>query len=137
MIVVFGKFSIVVKWLKMINGTSVFHIRQSAGLNYDKNEIKGYYSDLRHKVTNAAVLLDSEGIPINITNRSEKIYFPISIFQYGLGAYDLYLETYSEEYLNKFYKAVDWALNSQLNDGSWDAFGWSNPNARFSSMAQA
>ena len=65
------------------------------------------------------------------------IYFPIAIFQYGLGAYDLYLETGDETYLTKFGNCVMWALDNQFSDGSWDAFGWFNPAGKYSSMAQA
>jgi heparosan-N-sulfate-glucuronate 5-epimerase len=30
-------------------------------------------------------------VPMTIVDTGEQIYFPIAVFQYGLGAYDLYL----------------------------------------------
>lgn len=123
------------KWLKMITGKNVFHMRQVAGYYYSKDSVNGYYSDLRHKVTRN-IFIDDKGIPINITNEGNKIYFPITIFQYGLGAYDLYLETKDKKHINKFYNSVKWALESQEDSGAWDAFGWQHPEAKYSSMAQ-
>lgn len=129
------KWEIIFRWIRMLSGKSVFHMRQAAGYYYSKNEVKGYYSDLRHKVT-GDILLDDNGVPINITNKGDKVYFSITIFQYGLGAYDLYLETKDINYLNKFFKSVSWALNEQEESGAWNTFGWCNPNAKYSSMAQ-
>lgn len=119
----------------MISGKSVFHIRQKAGLYYEKDSLKGYYSDLRHKVT-GNTLLDNDGIPVNITSDGFKIYFPITIFQYGLGAYDLYLETKDKLYLDKFFICVSWALNNQESTGGWDAFSFKSNQAKYSAMAQ-
>jgi len=110
-------------------------MRQAAGLYYNKESVKGYYSDLRHKVT-GDILLDDKGVPINITNKGYTVYFAITIFQYGLGSYDLYLETKDKQYLDKFYNSVSWALSAQEDTGAWDAFGWCNPDAKYSSMAQ-
>lgn len=129
------RLAIIFKWIKMITGRSVLHLHQAAGYYYSKNEVKGYYSDLRHKVT-GEILLDDNGIPFNLTNKGDKVYFSINIFQYGLGAYDLYLETKDKNYFNMFLNSVSWALNKQEESGAWDTFGWCNPNAKYSSMAQ-
>lgn len=130
-----NKFEVVRKWGKMLSGKSVFHMRQQVGRYYKKDRVKGYYSDLRHKVT-GDTLLDAEGVPINITNNASRIYFPITIFQYGLGAYDLYLETKDKNYLNKFNISVSWALRNQEVSGGWDAFSFKNRDGKYSSMAQ-
>jgi heparosan-N-sulfate-glucuronate 5-epimerase len=123
------------KWSRMLTGKSVFHMRQLAGLYYEKDSVKGYYSDLRHKVT-GNTLLDNKGIPFNVTNQGKQIYFSITIFQYGLGAYDLYLETGKEEYLEKFNNIVSWALSEQETHGGWDTFSFKNLKNNYSSMAQ-
>lgn len=131
-----SKFNIIKRWAKMLTGNSVFHMRQCEGKFYEKGDVKGYYSDLRHKVAGAS-LIDDKGVPYNETNRGNHIYFAITIFQYGLGSYDLYLETKDDIYLEKVFNTVNWALENQQKDGSWNAFGWSTPEAPYSSMAQS
>ena len=130
------KFNIVKRWVKMVTGNSVFHMRQCEGKYYEKGSVKGYYSDLRHKVAGAA-LIDKNGVPYNETNRGEHIYFAITIFQYGLGSYDLYIETGDKSYEEKLFATVKWAIENQQENGSWNAFGWSTPEAPYSSMAQS
>ena len=120
----------------MLRGDSVFHMRQSAGLYYDKKYVSGYYSDLRHKVT-GDVLLDDNGVVYNVTNLGDTVYFAITIFQYGLGAYDLFIETKEEGYLSKMMASVKWAVENQQENGSWNAFGWEKPSSPYSSMAQS
>lgn len=130
-----GRLQLFKKWINMLSGKSVFHMKQVAGRNYSKDSVKGYYSDMRHKVT-GDIIIDEDGVPINITSQGEKIYFSITIFQYGLGAYDLYLETKNKDFLDNFFKSANWALVKQEESGAWDAFGWRKPNAKYSSMAQ-
>lgn len=125
---------VVKKWERMFRGTSILHMEQGPGKYFEKGRIKGYYSDLRHKVQGKT---DENGIPYNITNYGNRVYFCIAIFQYGLGCYDLYLETKKQEYLERFRKTADWALNNQEPKGGWDAFSFSGEGAPYSSMAQS
>ena len=131
-----GKWNIIKRWIKMAAGKSVFHMKQREGKYYKKGKIAGYYSDLRHKVEGAAQV-DADGVPYNQTSRGDNIYFAINIFQYGLGSYDLYLESEDKKYKDKFSAVIRWAVDNQKEDGSWDAFGWSTPDMPFSSMAQS
>ncbi len=124
------------RWFDMLFGKSVFHKTQRKGLYWSKESLKGYYSDLRHKLTDNNAL-DSSGVPINKTGDGKIIYFPIVIFQYGLGSYDLLLETGDSVYKDKFMNVVNWAVENQHEDGLWDAFGWCDKEHPFSSMAQA
>lgn len=128
---------LLMKWRKMLSGQSVFHVDQGAGLYYAKDEVKGYYNDLRGKVTGNTVL-DDAGIPINMKSTGEWIYFPITIFQYGLGAYDLYVESGEEQYADKVRSTLQWAVEHQAANGSWDAFGYVNSSDLLpvSAMAQ-
>ncbi|GIQ69771.1 thioredoxin [Xylanibacillus composti] len=125
------------KWSKMLAGNSVFHVDQNAGLYYSTTAVRGYYNDLRGKVSENTIL-DSAGVPINMKTSGEWIYFPISIFQYGLGAYDLYLETNEERFLACFRSALEWSVNNQAANGSWDTFGYvgSPELSAVSAMAQ-
>jgi hypothetical protein len=126
------------RWAKMLTGKSSFHVKQDVGKFYSKVEIKGYYNDMTNKVSNKTIL-DKNGIPINTTIANVDAYFPISIFQYGLGLYDLYIETNKEEYFEKFLKIADWAVDNIEENGMWDCMGKLNDKAHLtqSSMCQS
>ena len=124
------------RWFGMLFRKSVFHQMQRKGFFWSKENVKGYYSDLRHKVM-GNIALDSSGIPINTTSEGKNFCFPIAAFQYGLGAYDLLLETGESIYKDKFMNIVNWATENQQENGAWDAFGWCAEKHPFSSMAQA
>lgn len=131
------KIRILVRWGKMLTGKSVFHQKQSEGEFYFIDKVGGYYSDLRHKVTGDVIIDDEQKVPVNTTSKNENVFFPIAIFQYGLGAYDLFLETGDGRFLDKLRYTATWALDNQADDGSWDTFGWFDPDLKYSSMAQA
>lgn len=106
----------------MLFGKSAFHVEQGKGKCYSKENIKGYYNDLTNKVSEKTIL-DESGIPINMTIANVETYFPITIFQYALGLYDLYLIENKKEYLEKFINIADWTIANQENDGMWDCMG--------------
>ncbi len=119
------------KWTKMITGKSISHVNQGIGKIYNKNKVLGYYNDLTEKVTRRNLGIDElpkQKMPDNTEN-----FFSIEIFQYGLGAYDLYLLTKEKEYLKRFKNCVNWAINNQDENGGWKTFECKNP---YSSMAQ-
>lgn len=123
------------KWYRMLTGNSIQHVNQGLGKIFSISELKGYYNDLTEKVSNLQDL-DHSGIPLFSVDSGEKIYFPIMIFQYGLGAYDLYLLSGDESMLEKAKKCADWAIECQNENGSWDTFTYEFPHHPFSSMAQ-
>lgn len=130
--------SLIKKWKKMLKHDDVLHIEQGEGQFYSVDKIKGYYNDLRGKVERTKTL-DKFGIPYNIAacgEKKKKVYFSITIFQYGLGAYDKYLETKKKKYCDMMIRMAKWALKHQKEDGSWDTFGILHYQNRFSSMAQ-
>lgn len=126
------------KWVKMLRHDSVLHVEQNEGRYYSVSEIAGYYNNFCGKIENTKNF-DAAGIPQNIAshgNERKKVYFPIAIFQYGLGAYDLWLQTKKTDYYTDFLAMVDWAVRNQEESGAWNTFGvlhYSNP---YSSMAQ-
>jgi len=103
----------------MLSGKSGLHVEQGIGKAYSKKEIKGYYNDLTNKV-NSHNLFDQNGIPLNVTGNNKKIYFPITIMQYALGNYDMYLLTRNTHYFNKFVNLANWAIANCDNNGGWD-----------------
>lgn len=106
----------------MLQGKSTFHVKQGKGKFFSTAELKGYYNDLTNKVS-ADVMLDKNGIPKNTTIAGVETYFPITIFQYGLGLYDLYLEKNDEQLLDHFIKIANWAQQNIDNNGMWNCMG--------------
>ena len=117
----------------MLMGKSVYHVDQKLGTNIDKG---GYYNDLTQKVIMGDDSLDKNGIPILTHCNGKKVYMPTMIFQYGLGAFDLWLTTGEEIYKDKSVKCAKWALDNQNDDGSWDNFSYIYPDNPFSAMSQ-
>ena len=122
------------KWTKMLAGKSISHVNQGTGMIYSVDKIEGYYNNLTEKVTKREDL--GNKVPMSSVDTGEIIYFPIEIFQYGLGAYDLYLLNSDKQMLIKVKAAADWAFDNQKGDGSWETFTYENPKHPFSSMAQ-
>lgn len=110
------------RWINMITGKSSFHVQQREGKFYSKTTIKGYYNDLTNKISNRTQV-DENGIPVNKTITGLKVYFPISIFQYGLGLFDKYLETKDETYKKSFINIANWAVQNENTSGMWDCMG--------------
>jgi heparosan-N-sulfate-glucuronate 5-epimerase len=123
------------KWIKMLSGKSILHVEQDVGKIYSIDKIKGYYNDLTEKVKRDKEINEVK-IPLFEAHNVEKVYFPINIFQYGLGAYDLYLLEKNKLYFDKFILCARWALDNQNDDGSWNAFFFIYPDRPYSSMAQ-
>lgn len=122
----------------MLTGRSILHVNQGIGKQFSFSEIRGYYNDLTEKVTKLPELLDNNELPVTLTEKGEKVLFPVAVFQYGLGAYDLYLESGKNDvrYLNKFMLCADWALSNQEPNGAWNNFFFMYPQHPYGAMAQ-
>ena len=126
----------IIKWAKMLSGKSVLHVNQDIGSLFEVGELCGYFNDMTEKVLMEPYLLDNEQLPQVVTEKGEKIFFPVAIFQYGLGVYDLYLKTNENKYLLKFEQCCQWALNNQNEDGSWNNFFYIYPEHPYGAMCQ-
>ena len=126
------------RYYKMFTSKSSFHVNQGIGKNFSIDEIKGYYNDLTGKVSEKTEL-DINGIPINTTHNLKKIYFYISIAQYAIGNYDMFLSTKNETYLLNFIKVSEWLLEHQDEKGGFDISNvlFSDVGNKYSSMAQS
>ena len=125
------------KWFNMLTGKSILHVNQGSGKNFSIKEIKGYYNDLTEKVLKAAEYVrDIAYLPMLEEEKGGRVYFPIDIFQYGLGCYDCYLNTKDDIYLKKFFTCVDWAEKNQNANGSYSTFFFNYPNNPYSAMGQ-
>ena len=105
----------------ILTGSNRVAAEQGIGKYYSKTSVEGYYNDLTCKV-NEKTLLDTEGIPVNVIEKGIQVHFPISIFQYALGLWDLYLASGNENYKDNFLKQAFWIEDSQRCDGSWNCF---------------
>lgn len=117
----------------MLIGKSVYHVDQGVGKVIGQG---GYYNDLTQKVIQGEKYLDEKGLPFLVHVDGKHIQMPTMIFQYGLGAFDLWLLTGKEEYYSKAKMCADWALANQLDNGAWDNFSFYYPNYPFSAMSQ-
>ncbi len=116
------KYTLIKRWIGILNGKNNVAVKQNVGKYYKISEIAGYYNDLTGKI-NSNTLLDENGIPINEISDGIKVYFPISIFQYALGLWDLSIENIeNKEYQNHFLKLCNWIYDNQQLNGSWDCF---------------
>lgn len=125
----------VLTWIKMILGLSIKHVNQGVGRCYSHDDIKGYYNDLTLKILKLCKK-NRNILPKLILDNGSSVEFPIQIFQHGLAAYDLYLLTKEKNYYETFMKSVNWAVDKQNPNGSWNNFGYIYPNSPYSSMAQ-
>ena len=119
----------------MLFGKSILHVNQTVGKYYSDTEISGYYNDLREKVIKDKKTKFGE-VPMVTLDSGETVEFPTAIFQYGLGAYDLFLETKEEKYREICIIMAEWAMKNQSKDGGWSNFYFIYPNSPYSCMSQ-
>jgi len=120
----------------MLSGTSVSHVRQGLGKAFSKDQVAGYYNDFTAKVDMQPELLETTELPMLETASGHKVYFPVEVFQYGFGAYDLFLLTADRRYHVKFMQTVTWTMQNQQEDGSWNNFFFIYPSHPYGAMAQ-
>ena len=119
----------------MFTGKSVWHVNQDLGKTFARDSVRGYYNNMTEKVTQMPSFLESTELP-TLNYRGEIVEMPVAIFQYGLGAYDLFLLTNDQKYLSKFFQAVEWAMNHLDDHGRWNNFYYIYPDHPYGAMAQ-
>lgn len=124
------------RWYNMLMGKSVWHVNQDIGKSFIRGEIRGYYNNLTEKVTKMPELLENDDMPRLYLEGGKYTYFPVAIFQYGLGCYDLYLQSKEERFINKFMQCAMWAIEHQDEKGRWNNFSHYSPEMPYGSMAQ-
>lgn len=122
------------KWSDMLLGKSIHHVNQDEGKVFSKDLLMGYYNNLTEKVTRGG----DYDVPKSFVDTGDEIYFSIEIFQYGLGAYDLYLLSEKKDgaMLRKTVACAEWAIVNQQEDGAWVTFSYETPDYPYSAMAQ-
>lgn len=117
-----GKITLIRRWIGILTGKNRVAVKQGVGKLYKKTEIAGYYNDLTGKV-NSKTLLDGNGVTVNLIEGNKTVYFPISIFQYALGLWDLFLDEKDDSLKERFLTQCEWIVENQNDDGSWNCFG--------------
>lgn len=124
------------RWIKMVSGNSAEHVNQTIGLYFSQKEIKGYYNNLTDKVNIEPKWLDTDKIITVKQAGGENIIFPVAVFQYALGCYDLYLQTKDGKYLSKFLHYARWTLDTQDFKGRWNNFSYTYKDYPYGAMCQ-
>jgi len=119
----------------MFAGRSIYHVHQGVGKIYSKEKLQGYYNDFTEKVLRGDRYLE-DGLPFLEDLDGSHIKFPISIFQYGLGAYDLWLMTGCNIFYKKFLLCSQWTIENQEASGAWNTFYYIYPDHPYSAMSQ-
>ncbi|RKY81511.1 hypothetical protein DRQ07_03830, partial [candidate division KSB1 bacterium] len=107
---------------RMLHKEDYFHLphRVSDKLNIDYP--LNYYFDFRPKI-NYNGKFDSKGVILVFDyDEDDWVYFPISIFNYGMAAVQHFIETKDAKYRRIFLSQADWAVASQKNGdaaGAW------------------
>ena len=121
----------------MVTGRSLLHVTQEKGKSYSFSMVRGYYNDLTNKVLMDKKNYDKVEVIKSSENGKAELLFPIAIFQYGLGSYDLYLNGNDKSLMkDKFLAQLDWCFTNQQADGSWKTFDFLYPESPYSAMAQ-
>lgn len=123
------------RWTKMLTGKSIYHVKQNIGKVFKPGELAGYFNDMTQKVLQGNENLEN-GIPFLEHSDGSHVQMPTMIFQYGLGAYDLWLIEGKNSYLKKAKRCADWALEHQETTGAWNNFFYIYPEHPYSAMPQ-
>lgn len=124
------------KWYRMLTGSSIMHVNQNLGQCFKPGELAGYFNNLTEKVLKDPATLEKKSLPTATDESGNPVVFPVTIFQYGLGAYDLFLQTEEEKYLSQFLNCAGWAFDNQLDLGAWSNFYFVYPNDPYGAMCQ-
>lgn len=125
---------IIKKYILVFAGKSVLTVNQDEGKCYSKTEVAGYYNNLTDKIIKFGK--PGNQLPLGHPAPGVEMYFSIEIFQYGLAAYDLYLQTKDSSFLGKVKACADWALENQEENGGWPTFTYKRKDQLYSAMAQ-
>ena len=124
------------RWYKMLTGKSLYHVPQGVGKVFVPGELRGYFNDMTQKVIMGDSNLGDDGIPFFLHSDGTRIQMPTMIFQYGLGAFDLWLLEGDNKFLEKAIKCAEWGVEHQLTNGAWNNFYYFYPDYPYSAMPQ-
>ena len=105
---------------KTLAGVNYHRYPQVVGKGLVPNALEGYFNDLTLKTLWTGPV-DDDGIIMLTADSSTQFYFPISVFQKGLGHWDRWLlgGKRTEAEREKFLAHADWAVRHQQANGGW------------------
>ena len=124
------------KWFLMLTGRSVFHVKQNIGKHFSTTQLNGYFNSLIEKVTRQPQFLTKGAMPTYKNSKGDDFIFPVAVIQYGLGCYDLFLETNDTKYLDKTVECDDWILSIQNENGGIPNFTDEHADEPYGAMCQ-
>lgn len=125
------------RWIRMFCGKSIYHVNQDLGKHFVPGELKGFFNNLTEKVLkDDKTVLQKGGLPLLEIGEGKNVVFPVAVFQYGLGCYDLYLNSSKAVFRDKFLELSDWALDHQDENGGWNCFWYVYPDHPYGAMCQ-
>ena len=119
----------------MLTGKSIYHVEQNLGKAFVPNVLEGYFNDMTLKVLKGHNNIE-DGIPFLEHSDGTHVQMPTMIFQYGLGAYDLWIINHDDVNRERFITCADWAIHNQLSNGAWNNFYYIYPDNPYSAMSQ-
>ena len=105
--------------VRMLTGTSYWHVDQRLGRAFRPGELAGYFNDLTKKVGWDGPV-DDEGLPLTPFGGAP-VPFPTTRLQKALGHWDraLLKEGDVSRELDLFMQIAEWALSAQDSEGGW------------------
>lgn len=119
----------------MLFGKSNFYVPQSLGSHFIPDKLEGYFNDLTRKVSFDPIYANEKSVP-EVELRQGNVVFPVAVFQYALGCYDLFLDNRDNKFFKEFLFLSDWTVENQKDDGHFDNFESCLLSERISAMAQ-
>jgi len=101
----------------IINVQDYAHIHHPISRDLDIHYPVNYYLDLSPKIDYKGKF-DSSGVFLHYINKHNGWqYYPITIFNYGIGSYQNYLMTKKQIYFEQLLNQVRWACQNQVREG--------------------
>ncbi len=106
------------KWARYASGKSYQHVPQGIGRAFAPGALQGYFNDLTGKA-NWSGATGPFGVPLVKTDTAPQFAFPIVIFQWALGNWDLFLLDGDRSRLQPVLAAAKWAKDNMTAAGGW------------------
>jgi len=99
---------------------------------YQQGPLGKYFVDFRDVAQHWDGPFDEQGIPLRDYGGNIGVqYQPVGIAQYALGNWDLWLETYDDQYRQKFFKIADWFCKNLVDKGDFGVWEYQFDYPRF------
>ncbi len=105
-------------WTKMLLGSSYYQLPQGLGRAFVPGRLEGYFNDLTMK-TEWRGPTDEKGIPLNLREDGNTVYFTTTVVQKALGHWDKWLLSHDAKEKEAFLMICNWLVKNQDKLGGW------------------